>query len=178
MFLHGPCGSTPLAWILLATRIYAQGITTTTTDLNGNTIIEDISTDGLGRPLATVALSTLSPTSSSSASTSTTVPYQGPIGSPTPTNTVTGPEAPTTYVYTTTDTSGNKTLVTAVFTPTFAPTSSNPSVAAGTILPYSIFTASFTTKASAAHVPWERRGAVLAMGVTIIGLFAGLVIYL
>ena len=71
-------------------------------------------------------------------------------------------------------------VVTTVFTPTYQPTSPNPTVPAGTIIPYSIFTASFSQR-SAADVRvssnW-RNPAMLTLGATIIGLFAGLGIFM
>lgn len=73
-------------------------------------------------------------------------PQTGPIIGDT---TSFGKAGPTTFVYTTTDNSGNKVVVTAVFTPTYQPTQPNPSLPAGTIVNYSDFTANFPMSNSA-----------------------------
>jgi hypothetical protein len=102
--------------------------------------------DPIGVPVGTTVLSTLTGASTTtSTSTTDTDGGGGPIGYTTSTNEEVGP---TTYVYTTTDQFGATILVTAVFTPTYEPTSPWPSVPAGSVINYSEYTASNPRKSS------------------------------
>lgn len=87
---------------------------------------------------------------------------------------------PTTFVYTTTDEFGDKTVVTAVFTPTYQPTSPNPTVPAGTVVNYSDFTAGIPQKTNGATPGMRLTSArrtvknyALAGGVTALGIVLG-----
>lgn len=151
------------ALIFCARLVHAQAVTTTITDQNGNTIVEDIKTNADGLPVATTILSTITTTSS-------TPGNLGPVGNTSPTTN--GPAPPTTYVYTTTY-DGVQTLVTTVFTPTYQPTLPNPTpTLRGTILDLSAFNAQFTQPKSGALGRLDP-GFEAAIGMTFIGMALG-----
>ncbi|KAF8340686.1 uncharacterized protein EI90DRAFT_3036487 [Cantharellus anzutake] len=118
-------------------------------------------------------------TTTSLASTTTTSEPQGPIGYTTSIDT-NGPAPPTTYVYTTTDQNGVKTLVTTVFTPTYEPTSANPSVSSGSIYAYSDYTSRFPapSSGSAVRLALLNWGQLTPAVLTVVGVITGAVIVL
>lgn len=99
--------------------------------------------------MGTTVITTLSRATATSTSTTTTTNEGdgGPIGY----TTSEGQVGPTTYIYTTTDQYGSKTVVTDVFTPTYEPTSPWPSVPAGTIPNYSAYMSSKPQGANGAY---------------------------
>ncbi|KAL4251349.1 hypothetical protein ABKN59_005656 [Abortiporus biennis] len=107
--------------VLYALSIYAQTITTT--DAQGNTIVEVVTLGAAGVPVTQV-IQTITPTQATTTTpviiTSPTPDVQqGPVGQPPVT---TGPAAPTVYQYTTTDANGETIAVVDTFTPTFPTT--------------------------------------------------------
>ncbi|KAF8311985.1 hypothetical protein DL93DRAFT_2082653 [Clavulina sp. PMI_390] len=98
-------------------------------------IVEQTNANGI--PINTDVLSTLT-TASGTSTSSSDDGNGGPVGYTTSSNN--GPAPPTTYVFTTTDLFGSKTLVTTVFTPTYMPTKPWPTPSAGSIIAYSQWT--------------------------------------
>lgn len=133
-----------------------------------------------GVPTQTSVISTIvsstTGTSSTTSSSSTDDGGGGPIGYTTSTP---GQVGPTTYVYTTTDQFGSKTLVTAVFTPTYEPTSPYPSVTSGTIIALSDFTSIYSqtskgaAKRSITPVWGDMQMGIFVAGATVLGVIIG-----
>jgi len=171
------------AWIILlsVSSVWAQ-LTITTPDAFGDTVVIVESTDLGGDSVKTTVLTTLTgvfPTTTTPTTTTTTTTNPeagggGPVGYTTSTNEAVGP---TTYVYTTTDDFGSKTLVTTIFNPTYQPTSPWPSVSAGTIINYSDYTASYpqTSRGSSRKTSGFRIStmALIAGVSTVLGVAAG-----
>ncbi|KAF5392220.1 hypothetical protein D9757_001425 [Collybiopsis confluens] len=124
-----------------------RGQTATVVDVDGDTIVEVVTTDRQGLPVTstiqTILASTTSTTSTISTPTRTTTQQQGGgvVGQPPPT-TDGDPHGPTPYTYTTVIGTVT-TAIQAIFTPSFTTPIATPAPATGTILDYSSWLAQF-----------------------------------
>jgi len=142
--------------VLVLSVAFVKAQTITTTDVNGNTIIEVVTTNAAGAPVTSVIQSipntaTTSQTTPAVAAPSTTAPptpiavatpppQQGPVGAPPPPAVSAGGVTPYTY---TTVINGVTEALTDLFTPT-NPATLPPSIGpSGTILDYSSWLAEF-----------------------------------
>ncbi|KAJ3744170.1 hypothetical protein DFH05DRAFT_1525181 [Lentinula detonsa] len=133
--------------------------TETVPDLDGNTVVEVITTNRLGvittSTISTIAVdaettSTTGTTSTTATKAATTQPQGGGVvGVPGTTNTV-DPNGPTPYTYTTV-VDGITTALEATFIPTFTTAPGTPAPATGTILDYSQWLSEFGSSTTATN---------------------------
>ncbi|KAJ3476138.1 hypothetical protein NLI96_g11370 [Meripilus lineatus] len=161
--------------------ISVRSQTITTTNAQGATIVQVISTDPVALTPVTSIVQTLAATPTSPPSVVTASiggpdVQQGPVGQPAPTL----QQAPSTvYTYTTTDANGNTVAIVDTYTPSFPSSRPPVRITSGSILPYSEWLSLVGTNTvlpahSAAMVRWSLENNLLLMSLGVLtGMLGG-----